>query len=215
MARTTVLGIIDEDGKRIFRRKFSDDPQGIRETLESNLPNVWTVGICHRLQLTILGLMNRSKQFIFIGLSLIFVACVTLFILYVSHDPTVPWQESQTRLRLLITKSISGDKDTIEERSGPFFPDKVPMRTKLRYRSTKVATGLPNSSHSLLFKIQRGWICCYSHYFQGRVSSFTVLHSKDCFTVSQKLRRELKQEFPSLPVNIQESESLRLEDPTD
>ncbi len=33
-SKNNFLGIIDGDGKRIFRRKLSNDPQGIRETLE-------------------------------------------------------------------------------------------------------------------------------------------------------------------------------------
>jgi hypothetical protein len=154
--------------------------------------------------------MSRTK---FLWLSLIFLAGVFLFVLYLSNDPTVPWQESQVRLKRLIMKSIPEGKAIIEDQWEPFFYDKIPGRTKFRYQNRQLATGLPNSSYSLLFEVQGGRIRCYSHYFQGRTSSFTVLHSDGCSAAAQKFKRELTQEFPNLPVTMQESESLRLEDP--
>jgi len=158
--------------------------------------------------------MTKIKKFRFFGISLIVVGGITLFILYLFHDPTVPWQESQVRLKRLVREAIPGDKYIVEERMEPFYPDKIPRRTALRYRGAGVVTGLPDRSHSLFFEVQGGWIRCYSHYFQGRTSSLTVLYSPGCFPAAQQFTKALIKEFPGLPVAMEESDSLKLKNPT-
>jgi hypothetical protein len=158
--------------------------------------------------------MTKIKKFRFFGFTLIFVSGITLFILYLFRDPTVPWQESQVRLKRLVREAVPEDKFIVEERMEPFYPDRIPRRTTFRYRGAGAVTGLPDRSHSLLFELQGGRIRCYSHYFQGRTSSFSVLYSHGCLPAAQQFTKALIKEFRGLPVTLEESESLKLKDPT-
>jgi hypothetical protein len=158
--------------------------------------------------------MTKAKKFRIFGICLIGIVGLALFFLYLFHDPTVPWQESQVRLKRLVREAISGDKYIVEERVEPFYPDRIPRRTMLRYRGAGVVTGLPDRSHSFFFEVQGGRIRCYSHYFQGRTSSFSIVYSRGCSPAAQQFTKALIKEFPGLPVTLEESDSLRLKDPT-
>lgn len=125
--------------------------------------------------------------------------------IYFIHDPTVPWEEGDRRVESAV--GIHGQ--LIEKASEPYFPNRIPVRTKWKYRERneiKFATGFPNSSSSLLLEVEGGKIRCYSHYFQSRTASFTLLYSDGCKNTAQEMADSIEKEFPGIPILVLESE---------
>jgi hypothetical protein len=149
-----------------------------------------------------------KRKFI-LGIIISVLIAVSSIAIYFTHDPTVLWHEGDQR----VESAIGVYGQLIEKASEPCFTDRIPMRTKWKYREQnkiKFATGFPNSSSSYLLKVEGGKIRCYSHYFQRRTSAFTLLHSSGCEEIATTIAGSLKKEFPGIPVLILKSDSPEL-----
>ena len=149
------------------------------------------------------------KRKTILGIIIFVLLAISSVAIYFNHDPTVVWHEGDPR----VESTIGVYGQLIEKASEPCFSERIPLRTRWKYREenkSRVVTGFPNSSSSYLLEVEEGKIRCYSHYFQRRTSSFTLLYSDGCKETAEIISKSLNEEFPGIPILILESKSPEL-----
>lgn len=160
--------------------------------------------------------VKTMKRRILIGMCVALTVATGLMAGWRSYDPTVPWNESEERIKTLVMHASSGKARIVESRSEPFRPDKATfwVRNNPRYYRPLRGrlSGFPDSSSSVVAETPNGRLRCYSHFFRGRTVAFTVV-SSSTNADAWRLVSELETVYPGLPVHVIHSESYTMEDP--
>jgi hypothetical protein len=138
-------------------------------------------------------------------------------VVYLAYDPTMHCDESDTRIQHVINTTMPESIRIIQVCSESVSPAKCPFWVRYHPRNLERPqnglSGTANGSWAYLIESPRGKIRCYSHFFRGYTSAFTIQYSEGTEAVAKHLAAELRYEFPLLPITIQKSQTLKIEVP--
>ena len=144
----------------------------------------------------------------------VFVLGIAAFLVY---DPTLRYHDADERIDHVMATEMPENMRITEQRSEPAVPSKNPFWVRYHPRNFKRPqlglSGTDDGSWAYLIECQRGNIRCYSHFFRGYTSAFTILYSASTEADAKLLAAKLRDAFPLLPVTIQESATLTIGNP--
>jgi hypothetical protein len=138
-------------------------------------------------------------------------------VVYLAYDPTMRCDETATRIQHVINTTMPDSVRIIQVCSESVAPAKCPFWVRYHPRNLdrpqNGLSGTANGSWAYLIESPRGKIRCYSHFFRGYTSAFTILYSAGTQPDAKLLAAKLRGAFPLLPVTIQESKTLTIAEP--